>query len=96
VPDFGDQRVMGCSRADLERWVAELLGPGVGRFVGDRLDLAAAGVPIAIVVRDLPPRTLGLIRFHELEVRFEYPPEQRAIAREWIARFDRHTQRGGG
>jgi len=96
MPDFGDRRVMGCSRDDLERWVAELLGPGAGRFTGDRLDLAGVGIPIAIVVREAPQRSLGLIRFRELEVRFDYAPQDRAVAREWIARFDRHTQRGGG
>ena len=96
MPDFGDRRVMGCSRADLERWVAEMLGPLAGRFRGDRLELSGAGVPVAIVVRDAPERRLGLVRFRELEVRFEYPPEHAATAREWIARFDRHTQRGGG
>lgn len=96
MPDFGDRRVMGCSRADIERWVGELLGPAAGRFESDRLDLRGAGVPLAIVVRDAPARSLGLIRFEEIEVRFEYPPEHREPAREWIARFDRHTQRGGG
>jgi len=96
MPDFGDRRVMGCSRDDLERWVAELLGPAAGRFVDDRLDLASVGIPVAIVVRDAPERSLGLIRFRELEVGFEYAPQDRAVAREWIARFDRHTQRGGG
>ena len=87
---------MGCSRADLERWVGELMGPGLGRFVGDRMELASAGVPLTIVVRDAPERVLGLVRFSELEVRFEYALQDGAAVREWIARFDRHTQRGGG
>ena len=96
MPDFGDRRVMGCSRDDLVRWVGELMGPGSGRFVGDRMDLGHAGVPLAIVVRDAPERVLGLVRFRELEVRFEYAEPDRAAARAWIVRFDRHTQRGGG
>lgn len=96
MPDFGDQRVMGCSRADLERWVREMCGPAAAGFVADRLDLAPAGVPVAIVVRDAPPRRLGMVRFRELDVRFEYAPADRDAARRWIAEFDRHTQRGGG
>ncbi len=96
MPDFGDRRVMGCTRADLVRWVGEMLGPGAGRFVDDRMDLRSAGVPLAIAVRDAPDRVLGLVRFRELDVRFEYAPQDEAAARAWIARFDRHTQRGGG
>lgn len=87
---------MGCSRADLERWVGEMLGPGAGRFVDDRMEVASAGVPLAIVVRDAPDRVIGLVRFRELEVSFEYAPQDKAAARAWIAGFDRHTQRGGG
>ena len=96
MPDFGDRRVMGCTREEIERWVRELMGAGAAGFVADRLDLAPLGVPVAICVRDAPPRSLGLIRFRELEVHFEYAAEHGARAREWIAHFDRHTQRGGG
>ena len=96
MPDFGDRRVMGCTRADIERWVRELLGPGAPRFEGDRLDLRESGVALRVVVRDAPPRSLGLVRFRELDVSFEYEPADREVARAWIARFDRHTQRGGG
>jgi hypothetical protein len=96
VTRFGDRRVMACSRDDLRRWASDLIGRPAGEFRGDRLDLSAAGVPIAIVVRDAPARSIGLVRFHALEVCFEYSPEHAAAARAWIARFDLHTQRGGG
>jgi hypothetical protein len=96
MPDFGDRRVMGCSRADLERWIDELMGPGTGRFVEDRMDLRPAGVPLVIAVRDAPVRVLGLVQFRELDVSFDYATQDREAARAWIARFDRHTQRGGG
>jgi len=87
---------MGCSRGDLERWVREMCGPCAPGFAADRLDLHAAGVPLAIVVEDAPPRRLGMVRFRELDVRFEYAPADRERARRWIVEFDRHTQRGGG
>jgi hypothetical protein len=96
VVDFGDRRTMGCSRADLERWVREMCGPGAPGFTGDRLELRPAGVPVAIVVSDAPVRRLGMVRFRELDVRFEYADADRDAARRWIAEFDRHTQRGGG
>mgnify|MGYP003410202869 CR=1 FL=1 len=50
-----------------------------------------AFVPGVIGNSELAPE-----RTAELEVGFEYAPQDRAAAREWIARFDRHTQRGGG
>jgi hypothetical protein len=93
---FGDRRVMNCSRDDLRRWASDLLGRPAGEFRDDRLDLLAAGVPIALLVRDAPARSFGLVRFHALEVRFDYAPEHAPEAQAWIARFDRHTQRGGG
>jgi uncharacterized protein (DUF1919 family) len=36
------------------------------------------------------------VSFAQLEVGFEYPASQAEAARDWIRRFDRHTQRGGG
>ena len=87
---------MGCSREDLLRWSRELLGPSVPGFTSDRIDLSAFGVPVVIAVRDAPGRTLGLIRFRELEVTFEHGADEAAAAHAWIAAFDRHTQRGGG
>lgn len=44
----------------------------------------------------LEPRRIALIRIEQLELEFAYPSEASAQAREWIMRFDRHTQRGGG
>lgn len=44
----------------------------------------------------LEPRRIALIRIEQLELEFAYPPEASETAREWIMRFDRHTQRGGG
>jgi len=96
MPTFGDRRIMGCSRSDLERWVAELM-PGLApSFDGNTLAVPLDGFAVTVSVRDAPPRSLGLIRFRELEVRFDYPQERADEARAWIARFDRHTQRGGG
>ena len=94
--DFGDRRIMGCSRTDLERWVRELTGLQDRSFLADRLDLSDAGIPVCLVVRELAPRRIGLVSFAQLEVWFDYPPDQADAARDWIRRFDRHTQRGGG
>ncbi len=96
MPTFGDRRVMGCSRADIERWVRELMPGRNPRFSADALEIPLDGFSLGLSVRDAPSRSLGLIRFRELEVCFRYPPDRAEAAREWIMAFDRHTQRGGG
>ncbi|MEK9776408.1 MAG: hypothetical protein VW339_09770, partial [Quisquiliibacterium sp.] len=70
--DFGDRRIMGCSVADLERWVRELTGLQGRRLVSGRLDLSEDGIPLCILARELAPRSIGLVSFAQLEVGFEY------------------------
>ncbi len=87
---------MGCTRVDLERWLREMHGDAVPSFAGDSIDLSVVGVPVRISVRDAPARSLGMIRFQELEVSFDFAPEAREAGEAWVHAFDRHTQRGGG
>ena len=56
----------------------------------------AGGFALTIRWRVLEPRRIALLKIDQLEVEFAYPPGATALAREWIGRFDRHTQRGGG
>lgn len=93
---FGDTRDMACSRADLERWLREFTGHATFETRGDALVLPADGFDLSVRLEALPPRRLGLVSFHLLRVSFEYPPQHQAAARDWIRRFDFHTQRGGG
>ena len=100
MPFFGDRRVMACTPADMERWLGEFTGQQSLRFepatTGRSMSLDAGGWPMTVAVRELPPRVVALLRMPQLDVRFDYPADQAAAAREWITRFDRHTQRGGG
>jgi hypothetical protein len=96
MPDFGDHRTMGCSRADLQRWVGELTGSPPPDWHDDRLAIALDGWTLTLRAVPLPARRIGLVRLQHLDVRFEYPPPHAEAARAWIAAFDRHTQRGGG
>lgn len=87
---------MGCTRADLERWLREIHGDAVPSFTGDTIDLAVVGVPVRVTVRDAPQRSLGIVSFHELDVSFDFAPGERDAGDAWVRAFDRHTQRGGG
>lgn len=58
--------------------------------------IEAEGLALSMHWRVLEPRRIALLRIEQLELVFDYPREQAQAARAWIARFDRHTQRGGG
>lgn len=101
MPDFGDHRVMACTVADIERWLGEFAGPmSVRRLPGVVADacfvIDAGGWSIRLSARKLAPRVIALLRMPQLDVVFDYAPEEAGRARAWIAGFDRHTQRGGG
>ena len=96
MPDFGDHRIMACTRADLQRWLREFTGDPSLQVGDHALELALEGFNLTLNTRELPPRRIALLRIEQLEVQFDYATESAARARDWIARFDRHTQRGGG
>lgn len=100
MPFFGDRRVMACTPADIERWLREFTGSDSVRLergaAGGEFRLDAGGWPMRVSVTELAPRVVALLRMPQLDVSFAYPDERAAEARDWITRFDRHTQRGGG
>jgi len=93
---FGDSREMGCSRADLERWLREFTGLPVLQADDHAIRVPVADFMLEVRVSPAPPRRLGLITFRALQVQFVYPTEHAMQARDWIRGFDFHTQRGGG
>jgi hypothetical protein len=96
MPYFGDERVMGCTREDLSRWLVELTGGDHGMLAGGCARLELDWGTLTIEARTLPPRRIALLRLPQLEVRFRYDPAFRDRARAWITHFDHHSQRGGG
>ncbi|UCE31173.1 MAG: hypothetical protein JSW68_14265, partial [Burkholderiales bacterium] len=63
---------------------------------GDTARLAIRDGTLTVCVRELPAQRIGPLAFPRLQDGFGYEPVLEAEARAWIARFDRHTQRGGG
>jgi len=96
MPFFGFDRVMSCSRADLARWLTEFSGSDHGMAQSGRAQIALPWGDLAVTTEDLPERRIGLARFRWLRVRFIAPEGCEEPARQWITRFDQHTQRGGG
>jgi len=96
MPDFGDDRVMGATRQDLERWLRDFTAQPSLAFRDGRMALRDGELDLTVRLDPAPARKLGMITFHNVRVRFEYPGEQAGIARAWIKKFDHYTQRGGG
>jgi hypothetical protein len=96
MPFFGFERVMACSRADLARWLAELTGTDHGIAAAGRATLRLEWGELGIETEVLEPRRVALLKVQQLRVRFVAAPGVEGPARDWITRFDRHTQRGGG
>ncbi len=106
--NFGDRRVMACTPADLKRWLGELCGcdPGMSAggspagaqpgTVGAASVESDSGVTLTLRWRVLEAHQIALLRVPQLELEFSYPHHSAELARAWIERFDRHTQRGGG
>jgi hypothetical protein len=96
MPFFGDSRVMACTRADLARWLEQLLGHDHGMGHDGRARLEFDWGVLEVETAELAPRSVALLRLPQLDVRFRYDPALRDQAQAWITHFDHHTQRGGG
>ncbi|MFZ9407733.1 MAG: hypothetical protein ACO26U_11650 [Burkholderiaceae bacterium] len=96
MPFFGFDRVMSCTRADLARWLTEFSGSDHGMATSGEARISQPWGILTVTTEEMPERRIGLARFKALQVRFIAPEGEEAQAREWITRFDRHTQRGGG
>ncbi len=96
MPDFGDERVMACTVSDMQRWIRGFTDQPNLTFANGKLSFTDGGVDFTVTIEELPVRKLGLVKFRDSKVKFEYPDSQAQQAREWIGVFDHHTQRGGG
>ena len=96
MPFHGFDRIMACTRADLGRWLTELTGSDHGIAATGSAELPIEGGLLRIETEQMPPRRIALMRAQQLRVVFVPPEGHEAEAREWVTRFDRHTQRGGG
>ena len=89
-------REMGCSVADMWRWLPGALKGRVLQPVADGVDAAVGAGTLRIRWQLLEPRRLGLARFERLQVSFDFeavPDDERQALMRY---FDLYTQRGGG
>ncbi len=93
---FALEREMGCTRADLLRWLPEATGHAPASVQGDAIVVSVAGGEVRIVARERPPRRIALVALPVLAVSFRFDGLDGAAREAFLARVDLYTRRGGG
>jgi hypothetical protein len=90
------EREMGCTRADLARWLAGATRSAGARLEGDEVALAVGDGRVEISVREEAPRRVALLAIPVLRVRFRFVGLGDPAREAFMAHFDAYTRRGGG
>lgn len=90
------EREMGCTRAEFMRWLPDATRRAPVQVEGDVLVLSVAGGQVRILLRERPLRRIALIALPVLAVTFRFEGLAAEARRDFLARFDRYTMRGGG
>ena len=92
------QRDMGYSEKEFFRVLPAALGSFVYHREGDRLHIHRPDDSPALELRieALPDRRLGAFRIERIAVEFLFSDMSAQQRSEFMSRFDRHFQRGGG
>ena len=90
------EREMGCTEAELLRWLPGAAGPHALR-VGDRnavVTIDAGRLQLRWIA--LPARQIALMRMPRLAVSFGFEGVDEGSRQTFMRHFDLYTQRGGG
>lgn len=87
---------MGCTRAELLRWLPGATGGAPVRAEGDDLVLRVGRGQVHLALREFPPRRIALVSLPVLAVRFTFAGLDAEERRAFLERFDLYTRRGGG
>jgi hypothetical protein len=90
------EREMGCTRAELARWLTGATGGAPASVEGEEVTLAVGGGRVEISLREEAPRRLALLSIPVLRVRFRFIGLGEEAREDFLARFDAYTRRGGG
>ena len=92
------QRDMGYSSKEFFRVLPAALGEFVCHEAGDQLHIRHPDDERELVlsIRKLPDRRLGAFRIERIAVEFRFSNMSASQRKQFMRRFDRHFQRGGG
>ena len=88
---------MGCTVADLLRWLPGAAGAAQVQVLGDSARIAPVGQgALELDWQVLPPRRIALMAMPVLWVRFHFNGASDEAREAFMRWFDLYTQRGGG
>jgi hypothetical protein len=90
------EREMGCTRAELLRWLPAATGHAPARLEGGERVLSVGPGEVRLAVEEAPPRRIASVSLPVLRVRFRFVGLDPAARDAFLARFDLYTRRGGG
>ncbi len=90
------EREMGCTEADLLRWLPGAATPHAVQVLGQWATVVIGVGRLKLRWRVLPARQIALMRMPRLAVSFEFDGVDEAARQVFMRHFDLYTQRGGG
>jgi hypothetical protein len=90
------EREMGCTEAELARWLPGAVGPHTLSVVGQAAVVTIGAGRLALHWRVLPDLRIALMRMPRLAVSFRFDSVDEATRQSFMRRFDLFTHRGGG
>ncbi len=94
MSDFAVERVMSIARADFLRLLPLVTGDCLVNAEGT-VELTHEGKRVVILLREEASLTIASLQLPRLRVRIELPPDAQ-FQQDFLRRFDRVFQRGGG
>ncbi len=90
------EREMGCTEADLLRWLPVAIAPHAMELRSREAAVAIGVGRLTLLWHDLPVRQIALLRMPRLAVSFEFEGVDETARQGFMRHFDLATQRGGG
>lgn len=90
-------RDMGCTPADLVRWMPAAVGNQPLRWTDSGCEVALLeGRSVRFTWQVLAPRRIALMRIERLQLEIAFTGCDAETRRLFLAKFDAYTRRGGG
>jgi hypothetical protein len=93
---FAFEREMGCTEAELARWLPAAVAPHGLSVVGQAAVVTIGAGRLELRWRVLPELRIALMRMPRLAVSFSFENVDEATRQSFMRRFDLYTHRGGG
>lgn len=90
-------RDMGCTPADLLRWLPAVVGNQPVRWLNSGCEVTLGqGRSVQLAWQVLAPRRIALMRIERLHLDIVFTGCDAGVRRAFLDRFDAYTRRGGG